>query len=134
MPTRPCASAGAVPAFPVPRGPAAAAPLAPSAPGTTDCSYGLKRYFTRPPPACALAALAATPGYAATSQPQKPAPLKDPVSLPPPRGASRLFVVERRGVVRTVRHGRTSRRSFLDIRRRVLIRSNDETTDQRGLL
>jgi hypothetical protein len=52
----------------------------------------------------------------------------------PPGDASRLFVVQRRGVVRVVRRGRKLRRPFLDLSREVLIENSSETEDQRGML
>ncbi|MEA2470238.1 MAG: hypothetical protein QOE38_1237 [Thermoleophilaceae bacterium] len=58
---------------------------------------------------------------------------KQPVYVTAPRGDSRLFVVERAGVIRIVRGGHTLARPFLDMRSAVLLVSPDETADQRGL-
>jgi glucose/arabinose dehydrogenase len=47
---------------------------------------------------------------------------------------SRLFVVERRGRVRVIRHGRVLRRPFLDISPRVHVGTRNVTADHGGLL
>jgi glucose/arabinose dehydrogenase len=52
----------------------------------------------------------------------------------PPRDASRLLVLERRGTVRLVRRGHLQARAFLDLRGLVQIRSTDVHLDQGGLL
>jgi glucose/arabinose dehydrogenase len=80
-----------------------------------------------------LALTASASASAAPVQLKKVGQFKEPVYVTAPRGDSRLFVVERAGVVRIVSHGRKLRRPFLDIRDRVLITSKNETQDQRGL-
>jgi glucose/arabinose dehydrogenase len=47
----------------------------------------------------------------------------------PPKGKGRLFVVERRGVVHAVRHGKVIRRPFLDIHGSTM----ESAADQRGM-
>jgi glucose/arabinose dehydrogenase len=80
------------------------------------------------------AAAAAAPAHAVTLR-RVPAGFRQPVYVAAPRcDRHRLFVVERRGTIRVLRDYRTGPRPFLDMRRRVLIRSRDETVDQRGLL
>ena len=51
-----------------------------------------------------------------------------------PGDTRRVFVVERRGRVIVLRGGKRLRRPFADLRRQVLVRSREETRDQRGLL
>ena len=51
-----------------------------------------------------------------------------------PGDTRRVFVVERRGRVVVLRGGKRLRRPFADLRRQVLVRSREETRDQRGLL
>jgi glucose/arabinose dehydrogenase len=51
----------------------------------------------------------------------------------PAGDAHRLFVVERYGLIRVVRDGRTLKAPFADLRRQVLIRDPNEGLDQRGL-
>src|SRR3954451_1746045 len=73
-------------------------------------------------PAPASAALKAIPGF------------NQPVYATAPRGdAQRLFVLERRGMVRLVRHGRIRRRPFLDLRRQVRLPfPHNQFRDQSG--
>lgn len=60
---------------------------------------------------------------------------REPVQLAaPPGDRDRLFVVERRGLVRVVRGGRTLRQPFLDLRRGVGIADRWVTSDHGGLL
>ncbi|MDO8209078.1 sorbosone dehydrogenase family protein [Conexibacter sp. CPCC 206217] len=57
-----------------------------------------------------------------------------PVAVTAPAGdRARVFVVERRGLVRIVRDGRTLRRPFADLSRQVVRPHGPETVDQRGL-
>ena len=57
-----------------------------------------------------------------------------PVYVTSPPGAKRtLVVVERFGLVRTIRNGRISKRPLLDLRSRVLVEDPREVVDQRGL-
>ena len=57
-----------------------------------------------------------------------------PVAAAAPAGdRRRLFVVERRGLIRLVRDGRVVRRPFADLRRQVVVPRGPETVDQRGL-
>jgi len=59
----------------------------------------------------------------------------EPVHLAsPPGDATTQAVVERYGRIALVRRGRVLRRPLIDLRRRVLVGSPDETADQRGLL
>jgi glucose/arabinose dehydrogenase len=55
---------------------------------------------------------------------------KDPTYVAtPPTGRDRLFVVERRGVIRVVRRGKIQKRPFLDLRGATM----DAAEDQRGM-
>jgi glucose/arabinose dehydrogenase len=58
---------------------------------------------------------------------------KQPIQATAPRGDGRLFVLERRGLVRVVRGGRLRSRPFLDIRGLVRLPfPNDQYRDQSG--
>jgi glucose/arabinose dehydrogenase len=77
--------------------------------------------------------LAAAPAPAVTGQ--RLGGFDEPVHLAsPPGDATTQAVVERYGRIALVRRGRVLRRPLIDLRRRVLVGSPDETADQRGLL
>jgi glucose/arabinose dehydrogenase len=85
--------------------------------------------------AAAAGALAVPPAGAGIVVRRVAHTFREPVYVTAPRGdRHRLFVVERRGVIRVLRDYRLLRRPLLDIRRRVLIRNPNEEVDQRGLL
>jgi glucose/arabinose dehydrogenase len=69
----------------------------------------------------------AAPGYEA----DRIATFREPIYVTGVPGSDRLFVAERAGRIRVMRHGRVVKRPFLDIRRQVYI---DRPADQRGLL
>jgi glucose/arabinose dehydrogenase len=83
--------------------------------------------------AVALALALPASASAATVKLRKVGSFSHPVYVTAPRGDSRLFVVERSGLVRVVSHGHKLTQPFMDLRDRLLITSSNETEDQRGL-
>lgn len=84
-----------------------------------------RRELAAAPLAALALALPAAPAYA---EPEL-APIgsfSSPTYLTGPRGDSRLFVVERAGTIRVLRDGRSSGRSFLDIRSAVTTRDAEQ--------
>jgi len=83
--------------------------------------------------ACAAAALllGAAPADAARKYPMQIVGSFDrpTYATTPPKGDKRLFVVERGGAIRVVRHGKILKRPFLNIRRKTLA----SRSDQRGM-
>jgi glucose/arabinose dehydrogenase len=80
--------------------------------------------------AAALLSVATSPAGAARYPTEIVGKFKDPTYVAtPPAGRDRLFVVERRGVIRVVRRGKILKRPFLDIHGATM----DAPEDQRGM-